>query len=189
MRSHCFHSESTSRDYLTREIHPSEKRLPSFFDAGRSFAATWSAREIKVSVCYSKKRYLRKNHYFAKKREVEKVATGPWTNIFLHSRHYFFPLPPYPFPNILIPSMEYRIVRFDFVPRGHDDARVPSRFSSYLAQGKISRAQHLLHLFPWTYGGQFDFREQFWRIPRREPTRKCFEWKKKRRRSMSKSYW
>lgn len=26
VRSHCFHSESTSRDYLTGEIHPSEKR-------------------------------------------------------------------------------------------------------------------------------------------------------------------
>lgn len=82
--------------------------------------------------------------------------------------------------------MEYSMkIRFDPTWR-RDDARDP-RFSS-LSFAKF-RVRSVYIYFEGMGRGQFDFREQLWRIPGREPTRKCFEWKKKRGRGMSKSYW
>lgn len=97
VRSHCFHSESTSRDYLTGEIHPSEKRdcRPSSMPGARS-SGPITAREIKVLA--SARKPYRRSHYFTKKRQEHEGRSGYRSAIQQFSSRViiFFHSPPTP---------------------------------------------------------------------------------------------
>lgn len=200
MSSHCFHSESTSRDYLTGEIHPSEKKLPSSFNIVRSFLGIRSAREIKVSGCYTKKRKEKKGKKETRKtppeeslfsEETRSAGSGGHRSV---NRHFppleslFFSICPSTIPlNILAPPPEEAEYRIRSIRLGAtmmhaflSSRTFPSLPRTGIPERKISRSQHL-HLFPRT------FRRRSVRFPRtiltssprREPTRKCFEWGKR----------
>lgn len=126
MRSHCFHSESTSRDYLTGEIHPSEKRTGAVLLRRRVLGSPigpplppppWNQSSS------SKKNSTRKNHYFPEETRSRGWLSAREPTSPSIPRHYFL-FSPHPFLSHPIPEVEYDIeeVRFDSIRR-HDNAR------------------------------------------------------------------
>lgn len=166
MRSHCFHSESTSRDYLTGEIHPSEKRLPSFFDVGCSFPGTRSAREIKVPGCYSKT--LPEQSLFCEQKRAGYRPVNirpPFASL--------FPIfsPPRLWSSLLIPRDSTRLLCpvatgntewFDSTsPRPPWMMHAADAAFLFLAGLNFACAASTFISRPADGPGQFDFREQF----------------------------